>query len=546
MNIKPAISPSRFKEILTILVKYGFEDLLGYLNLPGRQTVRRLTRVPEELTIHERIRKAFEALGPTFVKFGQVLSTRADLLPRPLIVELEKLQDHAPPVAWDEMRTIIDNYLPQPVEALFDQVEEKPIAAASLSQVHLAVLREGRQKVALKIQRPSIRTDIERDLDIFAFIARRLHQNMERVQVYDLPGLVNLLRRTLNRELDFQREARNMQIAQKQMTPLDSLRIPSLYHHLCSSHVLVMEHIEGTRPGAVPHQNNAHRLARIGLAAAVQQILGNGFFHADPHPGNILIVEDKALCLLDWGMVGRLTPEDRHRMIDLINGVVNGDTDAVVAALLAISGNPTHIDRRALQIDVMDLLDMHLVAAVEEIRLGMLLLDISDLIHDHRLKIPLDLFLMIKALVVMEATARLIYPRLNIVAELKPHLQRLAMERFNPTRLLRNFRSALFKALSSPARFPKRLAHIVEKIERGEMRLHFEHHNLGPMRQTLDNIFSRLTLGIIAGAMIIGSSLILVTGLPPKLGDYSILGLIGYLLSGLLGIWVVYDILRKL
>ncbi|MCJ8498987.1 ABC1 kinase family protein [Desulfatitalea alkaliphila] len=544
MNLTPTISPLRFKEIVGAFVKYGFEDVMGFLHLPGKRTAQKVTKVPEGLSPYERIRMAFEELGPTFVKFGQVMSLRSDLLPRSLIVELERLQDNAAPVDWEKMRAVLEENLPLPVDNVFVRCERQPMASASLSQVHRAVLQADGRVVALKIQRPGIRADIDRDLDIFNFIARRLHERVESLQIYNLPGMVDLLRKTLDRELNFLREARYMNVAREQHMDLRGIFIPAVVRELSSEKVLVMDHVEGWRPGDGVTADAPH-LARIGLAASIRQILENGFFHADPHPGNMLIMGNETLALLDWGMVGRLTPKDRNDMIDLIGAVVSRDSDDLVDAILTLNSAPMNIDRRSLQIDVMELLDMHSVAAVEEINLGMLLLDISDLLRAHRLQVPLDLYLMIKALVTAEGTARLIDPKLDIIAEIEPHLRRLALARFKPTRIWQRFQSMAFKLVTSPIQFPRQVAEVVEKMQRGELRLRFEHHNLGDMRLTLEKTFSRLTLGIIAGATIIGSSLLLVTELPPKVAGYSLLGLIGYLFAGLMALWVVYDILRN-
>jgi ubiquinone biosynthesis protein len=543
--LKPAFSPGRFKEIIAVFIKYGFEDVLGYMKLPGKRVSHKLMHVPDGLTPYVRIRMAFEELGPTFVKFGQIMSLRSDLLPRPLIGELERLQDKAAPVDKQSILEVLEENLPRAVDDIFTHIDDNPIASASLSQVHRAVLRSDGRIVAVKVQRPGIQSDIIRDLDIFAYIARRLHERAESMKVYNLPSLVDLLRRTLDQEINFLREARHMHIAREHMKELPGILIPSVLYQISSEKVLVMENIEGTRPGRLIQEQTAH-LASIGLAAAVKQILEVGFFHADMHPGNMLIVDPETLCLLDWGMVGRLTPQDRNDMIELIGAVVDHDSDRLVDAILSINATSVSLDRRRLQIDVMELLDMHTVAAVEEIKLGMLLLDITDLLRKHDLHLPVDMYMMMKALVTAEGTARLMHPQLDIIAELKPHLKRLTVSRFKPHELWHRIRAMAFKLVLSPARFPRQISEIVEKMQRGELRVRFEHHNLYELRHTLEKTFSRLTLGIISAAMIIASSLILINEVPPMMAGYSMLGTAGYLIAGMISLWVVYDILRNL
>jgi ubiquinone biosynthesis protein len=286
-------------------------------------------------------------------------------------------------------------------------------------------------------------------------------------------------------------------------------------------------------------------MARQGLHATVQQILEDGFFHADPHPGNLLVVDGKTLCLLDWGMIGRLGTQDRQHLIDLLAATVEKDSERLVDTLTTVSRASEDTDHRALERDVLELLDIHMAASVAEIRIGELMLDLTDLIRKYRLRVPPDLFMMIKALVTAEASVRLIHPELDVVSEIRPHVRRLAARRFQPRRLLERFRVLLMKLAGSPGQFPRRIGGIVAKMERGDLRLRFEHHNLDDLTSTLDKIFSRLTLGVIVGAMIIGSSLIVTTGLPPLLWGYPLLGLAGYCTSGIVGLWVVYDILRN-
>ena len=545
MNLKTVQNLGRFRQIVSIFVKYGFGDVLSHLGLPGRQLAEKISRVDAGLTTYQRLRLAFDELGPTFIKFGQILSLRSDMLPRELTRELAKLQDKAAPVPVETIIKTVEKRLGRPVDEVFAVFDRTPVASASLSQVHRAVLRRGRSAVALKVRRPGIRAKIDLDLGIFESIAHALHERMSEVQIYDLPGLVALIRQTLGRELDFVREARYMTIARSRMVP--GIYIPEPYPDWTSSGLLVMEYIQGVRlaemtPAAAVQPSE---MARQGLHATVQQILEDGFFHADPHPGNLLVVDGKTLCLLDWGMTGRLGTQDRQHLIDLLAATVEKDSERLVDTLTTVSRASEDTDPRALERDVLELLDIHMAASVAEIRIGELMLDLTDLIRKYRLRVPPDLFMMIKALVTAEASVRLIHPELDVVSEIRPHVRRLAARRFQPRRLLERIRVLLMKLAGSPGQFPRRIGGIVAKMERGDLRLRFEHHNLDDLTSTLDKIFSRLTLGVIVGAMIIGSSLIVTTGLPPLLWGYPLLGLAGYCTSGIVGLWVVYDILRN-
>lgn len=547
MKLKTIVNLGRLKEILAAFVKYGFADVVDMLDLPGRHLADRVMDVDPQTTPFERFRMALDELGPTFVKFGQVMSLRSDLLPKPLIEELQKLQDDAAPVDVELIKAVIQENIDQPWETLFLSFDESPLAAASLSQVHRAVLREGTAEVALKVQRPEIESKINRDLSILGSVAERMHQRIPEMRTYELPRLVTLVRRSLDHELDFHREARYVQIARSHMQGLEGMHVPNVFVQLSTPQLLVMELVRGQNLRTMDRDlfEDPVMLARNGLRATVKQLFEVGFFHADPHPGNVIISNGNTINLLDWGMVGRLTPRDRHEVVDLITAIVEKDSRRLVDTLLTITAGGIDIDRRALERDLLDVLDSHLVASLSDLRLGQLVLEVTEMIRKYQLQIPTDLFMMIKALVTAEGTVKLINPEMDLVAEMRPHLKHLATQRFNPQSIWRGARAFLLKMAAAPTRFPKRIGDIVEKMERGRLRIGFEHRNLGGLQTTLEKIFSRLTMGIILGAMVIGSSLIITTGIPPIVYGYPLLGLAGYLISAILGMWLIFDILHN-
>ncbi len=547
MKLKTIVNLGRLKEILAVFVKYGFADVIRMLDLPGKQLAERVMDVDPETTPYARFRMALDELGPTFVKFGQVMSLRSDLLPKPLIEELQKLQDAAAPVDVESIKTVIQANISQPWEALFFSFDATPLAAASLSQVHRAVLRKGAVDVVLKVQRPDIASKIDRDLSILESIAERMHQRIPEMRTYELPRLVDLIKKSLERELDFSREARYVEIARNHMQDLEGIHVPRSYMPLSTPQLLVMEFVDGQNLRTMDRNclDDPAALARNGLKATVKQLFEVGFFHADPHPGNLLISNGNTINLLDWGMVGRLTPQDRHEVIDLITAIVEKDSRGLVDILLTITGGGDGIDRRALERDLIDVLDSHLVASLSDLHLGQLMLDVTEMIRNYHLHIPTDLFMVIKSLVTAEGSVRLIHPEMDLVSEIRPHLKHLAAQRFSLDAAWHGARTFLFRLAAAPTRFPQRIGDIVEKMERGRLRVGFEHRNLGDLLATLEKISSRLTLGVILGAMIIGSSLIITTGIPPIVFGYPLLGLAGYLIAALLGLWVVYDILRN-
>jgi ubiquinone biosynthesis protein len=537
----------RLKDIVLILARYGFDDIADRLALPGKLLVHKAMHVDERLTTAERVRLALQDLGPTFVKFGQVMSMRADLLPADWLHELRKLHAEVPPVPLAEIRPQIERDLRRPLEEVFVRFDETPIAAASLAQVHRAVLREERRAVAVKVQRPDIRDSIDADFAIMKTIANRLDQRMAGAAMFDLPKLVEEFRRTLFRELDYGREARNMRIFRANLDNSQSIRVPELFERLSSPTMIVMELVDGVSLSDVPagEPERRRKLARLGLQGIIRQVFRDGFFHADPHPGNIVVGPEDTLYMLDCGMVGRVTEETRFRLTDLIQATIGRDPERLVNVLLDLTEEHERIDRQALQLDVLDILDAYHSVPLEKLRLGRFLSEVADLLNRHKLRLPENLTMVLKTLITAEGVARELHPGLDVVSELRPLISQLVAEHYKPENLWRSVRSQLSLFWSLQRRLPKRLSHIVEKLERGELTMRFEHENLEKLQHTLDNIASRLTVAIIIAAMLIGSSLIVTAQVGPTLFGFPALGVIGYTISGLLGLWIVFSILRS-
>jgi ubiquinone biosynthesis protein len=287
-----------------------------------------------------------------------------------------------------------------------------------------------------------------------------------------------------------------------------------------------------------------YHLAKQGLNAAIKQIIEDGFFHADPHPGNLLVADGKKLCLLDWGMVGRLSERDRYEIVDLIKSVVKKDSEGLVDSLLLLTKGEYGIDRRGLERELLEILDTYFAVPIKDMNLGHLLLDITALLRGYRLRLPPDLVIMVKALITAEGTACQICPELNVVSEAEASIERLAVSRFWPGGLWHNLLGSIRHFLALQRQFPLRAYQIMDKLDRGELAIRFEHENLTGLRKTLEHIFNRLTFGIIIGAMIISSTMIITTGVSPLLFGFPALGLVGYLISGLLGLWLVFSIMR--
>ncbi|MGB3225409.1 MAG: AarF/UbiB family protein [Desulforhopalus sp.] len=536
----------RFKNIVGTLAKYGFDEIVDRLDVPGSDFLHSIGPVDTNLQLSERIRIVIEELGPTFVKFGQVMSLRPDLLPEELLSELEKLQDSVPAVESVDITAAIEISLKKPIAEVFSEFNLEPVAAASLSQVHKAILRENGKVVAIKVQRPDIAKDIVTDLDILESVCKFLDQQFTELQRYDLPGLAATVRHSLMQELDFKNELNNIKIARFYAENTD-VHIPVPYEEFSSKKLLVMDFCEGRKYKDLILASKADRkkIARQSFQLVVKQILRDGFFHADPHPGNLLVNDDLKLCIIDWGMVGRLTEQDRYMLVDILTAMVDKNSRELVDSFLQLCHARTKkVDKKSLERSFLTILDSYYALPLKDLEVGGLLKRFLATLREHDLQLPTDMVVMMKALITVEGSVRLLFPQLSVIEELRESVYRLSLERYKPGVLWRNFRGSLSSFLSLQRELPKHLVQIIEKIEAGELSFKFHLEKLEDLVNTLESASNRLTTGIITGAIIMGSSMIVTTGVGPFIFGLPALGVIGYLMSVVLGLWLVVTILR--
>jgi ubiquinone biosynthesis protein len=476
------------------------------------------------------------------------LSLRGDLLPAGLIKELEKLQDSVAPVPLEEIMGVLKKALKKPLDEVFSLLEEEPLAAGSLAQVHRAVLREENVPVALKIRRPDIVRTVEIDLQILEGAAPYLCEHLEFARTYDFVNLVKELKRALLRELNFTLEARNMQIISQSLGDEKDVIIPQVYETWTRSSVLTMDLIEGVKLKDLKPENIEEReqLAQTGIRLVVKQVLENGFFHADPHPGNFLIVKGREVCLLDWGVVGILPSETRYELVELITAIVDMEAEKVFDILVSLTdANITQINERLLLRDILEILHLYHSVTIGKLDLGQLLMDLNNMLRTHQIKLPSDLALMFKTMVTVEGTARQLYPELDVIAEIEPFIKRLGLERWTPSQVWRRLTRQVRFYLKLQSNLPGSIQRILQKLEQGELDINFRHENLSGLQKSLDNVSNRLSFSIILASLIIGSSMIITTGVKPLILGYPVIGLVGYIISGILGLAVVINIFRS-
>ncbi|RMH22604.1 MAG: AarF/ABC1/UbiB kinase family protein [Acidobacteria bacterium] len=543
----------RYRQILGVLLKYGFSDLVH--GLPIEQHVEiglrklRVKKLAElgELSRAERIRRLLEELGPTFVKLGQILSTRPDLLPVELLAELPKLQDHVPAFPFDEVRRIVEEELGRPLEERFARFVEEPLAAASIAQVHRATLLDG-DEVVVKVQRPGVERTIEVDLEIMLHLAGLAERYLDGWALHQPTRVVEELGRALVGELDFRSEAANLDRFAWQMTGVRWVYVPRVYHRASTARVLTMEYVDGVKAKDL-EAVAAAGLDRVKLAArcaeaTMKQIFVDGFFHADPHPGNVFFLPRNVICFLDFGQVGRIDSGTRESFADLVQGIVQRDARRATLALLALTSARAEPDERALERDVGEFIDRHFYRPLEKLELGKLLQQLLEIAGRHQLRISPELFLMIKALSSVEGLCRRLDPDFRLTERAAPVLKRVQLEKLVPRRLLADLAGSGGDAARLLREIPSELRSILKQLRRGKTQIGFLVQGIEPLTAAYDRVSNRLAFAIVLGALIVGSSLIVLAGVPPLFHEIPIIGLAGYVVAAIMGFWLLVSILK--
>jgi ubiquinone biosynthesis protein len=543
---------NRYREVAAILAKHGFGDLLHMLRLDhfveaGLQSLLRRQTAFDSASRPERVRLAIEDLGPTFIKAGQYLSTRSDLLPAEYLRALAKLQDTVPPFPGEEARSIVEEDLGAPLSRLFKRFERRPLAAASIAQIHEAELPGG-ERVVVKVERPDIRRIVAVDLEIMSHLAAMAERHLEGWRWRKPERIVSEIARTLGQEMDFSLEASHVERFARQFADDPTVYAPKVHRELSSARVLTLEKLEGVkaddlaaleRAGLDP-RIVAERLGRHYLA----MIFVHGFFHADPHPGNLLVLPGHVIGYLDFGMMGRLDRPTRETLADIVLAIVERDETALARGLLALADYDEEPDRRAFQSDVAEIMDQYAYRPLSEWSLGRALKQFFDTSARYRVRVPAELFLMVKALTELESLTRTLDPSFDAVSVAAPVIRRVHEERLKPRRLAEAVAEAGRETLRLLSSAPADLREILRQARRGRFLIEFEHKGLEPALSSLDQVSNRLAFSLLLGALIIGSSLLVHAAIPPFWGGVSALGLGGFILSALMALWLIAAIVR--
>jgi ubiquinone biosynthesis protein len=545
---------NRYRQILAVLFKYGFGDLVETLKIEqyieiGLQMISRKRRERlEKLSRAERIRMALEELGPTYIKLGQVLSTRPDLVSIDFVNEFTKLQDNVPAVEYEKILQTIESELDRPLSEVFSEFDPTPLASASIGQVHKARLHDGEQ-VAVKIQRPGIEKIIEVDLEIMLHLATLAERHVEELSFHQPVNIVEEFARTIEREIDYMVEAGSMERVAGQFLSEPMVYVPKVYREVSTHRVLTAEYIEGKKVSDI------HGLCKAGYDCALitergadvllKQIFSFGFFHADPHPGNVFVLPGNVICLLDFGMMGAVDRGTREVFVALVDSIIRQDEPRTTQVLLKLTDWDDEPNLILLEKDVADFISRYLYRPLKEIQLGKLLQHLLELATKHRMRIPPDIFLMLKALAQVESVARRLHPEFDMIQKATPFIRQVKLSRLAPGRLADDAVRLVEQSYEFLIDFPKDLLELSRSLRQKKLSFTLVLKDLDKMLSTHDQISNRISFAIIIAALIIGSALIVISNMPPLFYGISVIGLAGFLAAGFLGIWLLVAIIKK-
>lgn len=546
------------RQITNIAIKHGFDQIIDQMSLGGLISAgRRLVRfqkmeVYEKKTPAERLRLAMEELGPTFIKLGQILSARPDLIPLEFAEEFKKLLDEVPPFPYEEAKDLIEKELGCPLAEAFASFDEKPLAAASIAQVHGATLADG-EEVIVKVQRPNIEKTIELDINLLYTLASLAEAYVPEVGIYNPTGIVNEFARTIRKELNFTMEADNAERLRGNFEGDPFLYIPGVFRDLSRRRVLVLERIHGIRIDEFEKLEaggfDRGELARKGAEAFFKQIFEDGFFHADPHPGNMFVMADSSIALVDFGIMGRLTDELKEIIGKTFIAIVRRDFDMMVHQYINMGFLSEEVDlerfRREFKTDLVDVLEPIYGKTLRQINISDYIDHVIRLAIKHRLKIQPDLLLINKALLTVEGIGRQLDPNFNFMEVAEPYALKLIARQQSPGKVLKKFRRDLIGITDLLEMLPRQMGALIRKALKNEAQIRMEHIGFDRFIRDMDRSSNRISFSLIISAVIIGSSIIIHSGQGKLLFGFPALGMIGFVIAGVLGLWLVFAILRS-
>ena len=545
-------SITRLREIALILSKHGFNQMIEtvglgrFLPLSRRFAGRGGTRGDTPLSL--QIRMAMEDLGPTFVKLGQMLSSRPDLVPQEFAEEFKKLRDDVPPFPFSDVQRIIEQETGSPLAEAFSRVDPDPLAAASIAQVHRAVLGDG-SPVALKVQRPGIDRTVSQDLAVLYLMVNLADRYLPELRPFDLRGIADEFARTIRKELDFFLEASNTERFRKNFADVKEVLVPGVRWEFTTKRLLVLDLIEGNRaddPAVLEAQgHDPRRIAQIGVRAFLKQVFDDGLFHGDLHAGNLLVTPDGRVAFLDFGAVGYLSEESQDSLGRIFLALIGRDYAGMADGYLRMGAVDESVNLRAFDRDLRELIEPYYGRPLKDLRLGEILRETAQIALRHRIRVPPELILLARSALTIEGLGRILDPDFLILEEAAPYARKLLARRLDPRHQAR----MLYRSVRDIGDFaraaPTQLSRIFQKIVEGRLAIDFVHRGYEPALNEMDRSSNRLSFSLIISALIIGSALIVLSGKGPHVWDFPVFGILGFILAGVLGLGLAIAILRS-
>jgi ubiquinone biosynthesis protein len=546
----------RYREIISILIKHGFGYAIDRFGLrPFRSLKERITKpkpLREQLlqvSEAERLRLAFEELGPTFIKFGQILSTRHDLIPEEYIRELSKLQDRVPPFEFSETKKMVEKELGKNIDEIFSEFDQKPIASASIGQVYHGRLSTG-EEVAVKVMRPGIEEIIENDLLILMSMAKFFEKHVKASKFFNPVGFIEEFSRVMRQEIYYTHEAQNADKFYKSFAGVTTVRIPKIYWKYTTKHILTQEYLEGFKITDIAKIEEAgldRKKVSFDLSNAyLKMIFEDGFYHADPHPGNILVSPEGVIIFLDFGMAGIVDPYLRENLVNLMLAVQKADIDPLMETLseIGLISDVGEYDS-TLKANLEDFINEYYNLNAKFIDPTEFLRDLIDVLIKNGGRIPNNIMLLSKTLIMRDEISRLLDPEHNFSELVEPYINKIIEERTSISYIVKEIEKDLLDYAGFVKGFPKRIHHILKKVEKGSIKFELEHRGFENLVEELDILSNRLSFSMIIASLIVGSALVIQTRMEPSLFGVPFLGIFGFLLAGILGLGLLFSIIRS-
>ncbi len=550
--IKEVRDIKRFNEILLVLFEEGFDFLLVKLGLTGyvpvTKRIKSKLRRSDEQRPEVMLRRTLERLGPTFIKFGQLLSVRPDLIPKEFCKELEKLQDSVEPFSFDEAKAIIEKEFGKSVGHVFLEFEKKPIASASISQVYRATLKTG-EKVAVKIQRPNVRHIIETDIEIMLYFAGLLEKHMEHIKRFRPVKIVNEFRAWTEKELDFRLEARNAKRFYQNFRGSRTVRIPKVYDEFTGEKVVTLEFIEGIELNNIKEIRKRKidfaKVIQNGFDAVMTQVFVHGIFHADPHPGNIIVMKDNSIAFVDFGIVGYFEERLKNRCIDLLYGIVDQDQGMIMDTLVGMGMETDGIDYEQLRSDIGLIIEPLQHSSINEIKVSRVLEEILSVALKHKLRVPASFVLFGKTIITLEGIAIEYDPNFKFVETAKPFIERLVAKRKNPLYVWKSFVHNMDRYRKFAEEFPEKAERVLDKVQRGSIKVDIEDTDIRKLLVEIGRGSNRVAYGMLIAALLITSALLIQVEKGPTILGVPSLAFFSFAFASMLAFILFMSIIKE-